>query len=61
MLYVPQTNTGMLDEKSKVIILIEERELGKIDLCLRTKGCQTCEGLVELSSVTRLFTKNVGG
>ncbi len=40
---------------------IRARELGKLALYLRKKGCQPRERLVAVTRALRLFTKNVGG
>ena len=40
---------------------IEARELGKLALYLRYKGCQRCESLVAVTKGPRLFNKNIGG
>lgn len=39
---------------------IKVRELGKIALCLRMKGCQLREKLVTVTRELRLFNKNIG-
>ncbi len=38
----------------------DARELGKLALYLRYKGCQLCEELVAVTRGLRLFNKNIG-
>lgn len=54
---VPQTDTGIRDEYSKVSGLNLLKELGKLALYLRYKGCPFRR--VTIKRLNRLFSKNI--